>query len=167
MTPWFGALTFDPLFFRALTFDPCVRAFTFVPCFGALNFEPLLFRALTFVDEVHAVGLYGVQGAGVGQRDGVDHKIDILSGTLGRSSSYLRFCGGRGRIMKPIFEFICLSLLSIHGHTGAICQPRSTETCQFFLEAFPIDAHFGVSTRTGKQIVQNSAINELDLLPNM
>jgi len=38
---------------------------------------------LTFVDEVHAVGLYGDHGAGVGELRGLMDQMDIISGTLG------------------------------------------------------------------------------------
>ena len=52
--------------------------------------------ALTFVDEVQAVSLYGKEGAGVGERDGIQDKIDIISGTLGKAYGNIR-----GRLEGP------------------------------------------------------------------
>ena len=43
------------------------------------------FDAITYLDEVHAVGLYGNEGAGVAQRDELMDRIDIIEGTLGKA----------------------------------------------------------------------------------
>ena len=43
------------------------------------------YKAMTYIDEVHAVGLYGNNGAGKLEQLGLQDKVDIVNGTLGKA----------------------------------------------------------------------------------
>jgi 5-aminolevulinate synthase len=43
------------------------------------------YKAITYIDEVHAVGLYGANGAGKLEQLGLQDKVDIVNGTLGKA----------------------------------------------------------------------------------
>lgn len=43
------------------------------------------FNALTYIDEVHAVGLYGEQGAGLIEQSGLESEVDFINGTLSKA----------------------------------------------------------------------------------
>jgi 5-aminolevulinate synthase len=42
------------------------------------------YGALTYLDEVHAVGMYGLKGGGVSEAQGAAQRIDIIEGTLAK-----------------------------------------------------------------------------------
>ena len=43
------------------------------------------YKAMTYIDEVHAVGLYGERGAGKLEKMGLQDRVDIVNGTLGKA----------------------------------------------------------------------------------
>ena len=58
------------------------------------------FGAFTYLDEVHAVGMYGPQGAGVAARDGVAGRIDIIEGTLAKAfGAHGSYITGRAEVI--------------------------------------------------------------------
>lgn len=61
------------------------------------------YGAISYLDEVHAVGMYGPQGAGVAEAVGLGSAIEIIQGTMGKA---LGLVGGYIAASSSVVDFI-------------------------------------------------------------
>ena len=61
------------------------------------------YNALTYLDEVHSVGLYGTEGRGIANEQGLSADIDIINGTLSKAFGQM---GGYISASRDIIDFV-------------------------------------------------------------
>jgi 5-aminolevulinate synthase len=120
------------------------------------------YNALTYIDEVHAVGIYGEDGAGVTASLGLQNEIDIINGTLAKGFGVIGGYIAAGKTIVDAIRSFGSGFIFTTSLPPAVCA-AANHSIQWLQRHKEVRTHYFKKIERFRSILQQY---EISFLPN-